>query len=170
MTPINDPLVIIGKIGKTFGIKGWLKLHSYTDPYENIFSYTPWFIKEKNQWRELAYEDYAIQGQQLIIKFPSLNVPETAKQLTNCEIAIKRSQLPDLTEKEYYWSDLQNLQVITNTGVELGYIDHIFETGAHPILVVKGDKERLIPLVMGNIVKEVKLSEKRIIVDWDPTF
>ena len=88
----------------------------------------------------------------------------------DCEIAVPREQLPELAENEYYWSDLQGLTVVNLDGIELGEVSHLFETGANPVVVVKGERERLIPYIWGQAIRDVDLQAGRMIVDWDPDF
>ena len=86
------------------------------------------------------------------------------------EIAVERDQLPELANDEYYWTDLEGLQVRTCAGVTLGRVDHLLATGANDVLVVQGEREHLIPFVLGSVVKAVHLSDGWMEVDWDPDF
>jgi 16S rRNA processing protein RimM len=90
--------------------------------------------------------------------------------LIDCDIAVQREQLPALESGEYYWTDLQGLRVVNLEGVELGVVSHLFETGANDVLVVRGERERLIPYTTGEAIQEVDLDHGQITVDWDPEF
>jgi 16S rRNA processing protein RimM len=95
---------------------------------------------------------------------------DIAASLLNTQIAVRREQLPPAAEGEYYWSDLVGLAVRTIAGVELGKVTHLMQTGANDVLVVKGDRERLIPFLQPDVVKRVDLDAGIIEVDWDPEF
>jgi len=83
---------------------------------------------------------------------------------------VPRSALPAAGEDEYYWSDLEGLRVETLEGVDLGTVDHLIETGANDVLIVRGDRERLIPFLRPSVVREIDLVAARIRVAWDPDF
>ncbi len=162
--------IIIGRIGSPFGIHGWLKINSFTDPPENIFQYLPWQIHSKQSWLTLNIADSQIQSHRILIKLADCHTPEQAKHYTNTEIAIWRNQLATLENDQYYWSDLEGLSVINSNGVNLGKVDHLMNTGANDILVVKGAKNYLIPYILNMYVMQVNLQEKTIIVDWHEDF
>ena len=110
------------------------------------------------------------QGKTLIARLPGLGDRDTARSLIDTEIAVYRDQLPEAANGEYYWSDLVGLSVVTVQGEELGTVERLIETGANDVLVVTGDRERLVPFVVGRYVKSVDLGAGRIEVDWDPDF
>jgi 16S rRNA processing protein RimM len=78
--------------------------------------------------------------------------------------------LPPAPEGEYYWTDLIGLTVINREGVTLGQVDHLLETGANDVLVVKGERERLIPFLLELVVLEVDLAQRMLRVDWEEDF
>lgn len=162
-------MIIVGKIGKTYGIHGWLKIHSFTEPADNILSYQPWLIKQHGQWQEIEIETGREHGQGVVAKFLNYDNPESASHFTGSEIAIYREELPAAEAGKYYWTDLQGLRVINLEGVELGIVDYMFTAG-NDIMVIKGQRERLIPFVMNHTVKSVELDKKQIIVDWDEDY
>ncbi len=162
--------IIIGRIGSAYGIHGWLKINSFTDPPENILLYLPWQIHLKKSWEELPIADSKIQSNRILIKLAECSNPEQAKLYANADIAIWRHQLASLPEDEYYWTDLEGLSVINKKGINLGIVDHLMSTGANDVLVIKGTKEYLIPFIPGTYIIEVSLKEKRIIADWDEEF
>jgi 16S rRNA processing protein RimM len=174
MTAKEQEYIVVGKISSSYGVKGWVKLFSYTDPVENILQYRPWFIKQKGIWKNVAIEQGRVHGKSLVAHIETVDDRDSAEQLKGCEIAIKRAQLPAAKPGEYYWLDLIGLQVINQQGIELGVVDHLMETGANDVLVVRdkkpGNKERLVPFVMDKFVKSVDLENKTILVDWDADF
>lgn len=160
--------ITIGKIGSTFGVHGWLKLHTYTEFGPTILEYQPWLIQKPNGSTEiLALEDAKFHGDQVLIKVQGINTPEAAKLLTNQLLLIQRSQLPTLSPNDYYWSDLIGLTVIDQNNQTLGKVTHLIETGANDVLVVKGEKEHAIPYLPGSVIKSVDLEKQEIRVDWE---
>ncbi len=164
---MSEQVVTVGRVGKTHGLKGWLRLYSYTEPLDNLLSYQPWLLKKGNDWEPANVEDKQMRGQQLLVKFAGFDVPETARALTNSYIGVTRQTLPELPDGEYYWIDLQGLTVVNTTGIELGKMDHIFDTGANPVMVVEGDKQLLIPYVHDHYVLDIDIDKQLIRVDWE---
>ncbi len=166
---MSESYIVIGKIGATHGIHGWLKIHAYTEIKANILSYDPWYISDPQaQWQPLSREDSKVSGDLILAKFPGLDTPEEARLLTGKEIAITRGQLPKLKNNEYYWSDLIGLTVINKTGEVYGKVIYLIETGSNDVLVVKNEsKEQAIPFLMGSVILSVDLIRKEIHVDWE---
>jgi 16S rRNA processing protein RimM len=170
MTAKEQDFIVVGKIGSPFGIKGWVKVFSYTDPEDNILRYKPWFIQQEGQWNSVSVNEGRIHGKVLVAHIESVDDRNSAEFLKGCDIAIRREQLPPAPSGEYYWIDLIGLRVINQQGIDLGVVDHMLETGANDVLVIKGDKERLIPFVMNEFIKSVDLDKQTIHVDWDVDF
>lgn len=168
----EETLVVVGQIGRPHGIDGSMRINSYTQPAENILNYLPWFIQKKDSqvWEDLQYEKVEHHAKGLVIFLKGINDRNIAAHYTQANIAVSRDQLPSLPENEYYWSDLEKLDVKTQSGVLLGQVDHLFETGSNDVLVVKGDKQHLIPFLKGNTILNIDLLNKIITVDWDPDF
>jgi len=166
----NQELLELGKISGVFGVKGWVKVYSYTDPREGITDYSPWRVKQQGQWREYQVEAGKRQGKTVVAKLKGIDDRDQAQLLTGGVIAILPDQLRELADNEYYWRQLQGLRVVNTEGVELGVISHMMETGANDVMVVSGDRERLIPFTQGHTVVNVDLDAGVITVDWDPEF
>lgn len=165
-------LVTLGRVTGAYGLQGWIKVHSDTAPRENIASYGHLYLREKGGgWRRWKLSNGRRQGRLVVLKLRGCNDRDQAEALTGAEIAVARDQLPVLSEPgDYYWIDLQGLMVENLQGVDLGRVDHLFETGANDVMVVRGDRERLIPFIWEQVVRQVDLREGRILVDWDPDF
>jgi len=159
--------IIVGRFGAPFGVRGWIKVFSYTEPFHNLLKYEHWTIKEKGKFLPIDITDKKIHSNLLLAKTKTHNTPESVKCLTNKIIYIDRDQLATLPDGEYYWSDLIGLRVVTLDEVELGIVDHLFETGSNDILVVKNktSPELLLPYT-DAVVKNINLSKKIIQVDW----
>jgi len=166
----EDTLISLGSISGVFGVKGWVKVHSFTDPREKIVEYGLWQVKHQGKWQEAKLSAGKRQGKTIVAKLVGLDDRDEAMLYQGDEIAIYPRQLDSLQPGEYYWHQLTGLSVITLEGVKLGQVHHLLETGANDVLVVRGDKERLIPFTVGNAVVEVNLQTQTITVDWDPEF
>jgi len=166
--------VVVAKIGAPYGVRGWVKVFSFTEPADNLLDYDPWYFKSDKAsdapWPIAPVSEARSHGKAFVAKFKGCDDRDAAARLNGREIAIRRDQLPPTEAGEYYWSDLQGLEVLTTEGVSLGRVDHLLETGANDVLVVKGERERLIPYVTGPIVKHVDLDAGTLQVDWDPDF
>jgi len=168
--------VVVGSFLAAYGVKGWVKVSSHTEPMDNIASYQPLWIQKNGLWLELQVEQFKLHGKGLIAKVKDCDSRELVAGLTGCDIGIKRTQLPDLQQGDYYWSDLEELTVLSDQGVCLGKVGRVFETGSNDVLVIVPDersidnRQRLVPYLPGDVVLEVNLEQGRIIVDWDPEF
>lgn len=162
--------VIVGKFGAAHGVRGEIKVYSYTDPIENIVDYLPWQIKpnKNTEWQAIEIDSYRWHGEVLLAKIQGIEDRDLVRTYTNLDIAIDRSQLPEPDENEYYWSDLMGLTVYTADGTELGVVESHFGAGSQDIMVVKGEQEHYVPYNNAT-VKKVELNEKRIIVEWEPS-
>ena len=109
-------------------------------------------------------------GKAVIARLGGYEDRDTARELVGAEIAVRRDQLAEITEGEYYWADLVGLKVVTVSGKDLGIVNHLIETGANDVLVVVGERERLIPFIRDEVVVAVDLDRGEIRVDWDPEF
>ncbi|GAB4260375.1 MAG: ribosome maturation factor RimM [Methylomicrobium sp.] len=160
----------VGEISGIFGVKGWVKVYSYTDPRENILSYSSWRLSKGVDVMTLNVLDGKLQGKSVVARLQGVEDRDAAAALMGWSIAIDRAQLPKLESDEFYWVDLVGLRVVTAMGIELGVVDHLIETGANDVLVVNGERERLIPFLMGQTVLNVDLTNRCLTVDWDSDF
>jgi 16S rRNA processing protein RimM len=169
--------VTLGKVGAVYGIKGWLKIHSFTDDQEAILDYFPWSLKLGNKVQSVEITDWRKHNNGLVVKFAGIDDRDIAQKLVGSEIFVSEDALSDLPEGEFYWRDLIGMTVVTDKGYDLGQVSDIMETGANDVLVVKanlkdgfGKKERLIPYLMDQVILSVSTENKQICVDWDPGF
>lgn len=163
-------LINVGKISGVFGIKGWLKVFSFTDNREDILGYTPWVLKKGSETKVFNVLDGMLQGKTVVAHLKGVNDRDQAATFMGWDIFITPEQLPKAVEGEYYWSDLIGLKVETNQGVQIGVIDSLLETGANDVLIIKGDRERAVPFLQGQTVLDIDLQAGKMIVDWDPEF
>jgi 16S rRNA processing protein RimM len=168
MKNANTNFIVVGKIGSTYGVHGWLKIQVYTEFKADLLDYQPWYLQGLNdQWDPIQIEDGKLYGKGIIAKLPGIHSPEEARLLTGKTIAIARSQLAALNENEYYWSDLIGLTVIDQKGETLGKVIYLMETGSNDVLVVKGEKEHAIPFLLGKVITNIDLAKQEIRVDWE---
>ncbi|MEI8625202.1 ribosome maturation factor RimM [Pseudoalteromonas sp. B28] len=173
----TSSIIVVGKLGAPYGIKGWLKVHSFTDDPVGIFDFSPWLIGQQGKWQSLEVVDWRRHNKGFIAKFAQINDRDEAMAYTHAEISMDAAHLPELPQGEFYWRDLIGMSVITDKGYSLGIVDDLMETGSNDVLVVKanskdafGQAERLIPFLTDSVIKEVKYDAKEITVDWDLGF
>lgn len=170
MTARAQRVVVIGRVAGVFGVRGWIKVYSYTEPRADILRHREWLLRRDGDWQPLSLRGGREHGKGLVAHLEGYDSPELARGLMDCDIGVPRAALPALAAGEYYWADLEGLRVVTEHGVELGVVDHLLETGANDVLVVKGEREHLIPYVRGEVVTDVDLEHGVMRVAWDPEF
>lgn len=161
--------VSLGRIVGVFGVKGWVRIESYTRPREAIFRYSPWALGLKSGWERRAVIDGETQSKSLVAKIEGIDDRELARELIGTEIAIPREDLPAPEKGEIYWADLIGCSVVNQENRDFGKVTGLLETGANDVLIVEGEIERLIPYT-DEAVKEVDLDRALIKVDWDEEF
>ncbi len=165
-----ERLVTLGRITGLYGVRGWVRVASDTEPRENILAYRPWQIGSGESWREARVAEGRVQGKGVVARLEGCSDRDAAAALLGCAVAVHRDQLPPPAPGEYYWADLEGLTVRTTAGVELGRVERVLATGANDVLVVRGERERLVPFVRGEVIRAVDLEGGWLEVDWDPEF
>lgn len=167
---------VIGRITSVFGVKGWLKVYSYTDPVDGILGYSNWTAVLDGKRIPVELEEGRRHGPGIVISLKGVTDRDQARLYCGADIVVPTDALPPLPEGEYYWFQLEGLQVETVEGEDLGVVKNLMETGSNDVLVVSAtptsvdQRERLIPYLPDQVVKSVDLSTRRLIVDWDPEF
>lgn len=159
----------MGRIVAPYGILGWLKVQPDTETLDSLFDYDDWWLGREGSWQKFELEDAKIHGNTLLVKLKGIQDRDTAFAQKSKQVAVPREQLPEPEVNEYYWSDLIGLQVKNTQGVDFGKVESLFETGANDVLVVRGDRERLIPFIAQTVL-DVDLPAKTMLVDWDAEF
>ena len=162
--------VVIGRFGRPHGLKAYIRVISFADPESSLLDYSPWYIRQNDEWKPIDIEFKIRQDQQLLAKPKGYENRDQVATLTHIDIAVASSQLPSLPEGEYYWQDLMHLMVSTKTGVALGEVTDLLATGSHDVLVITGEKRHLIPYIKGQTIESVDLQQGKIVVDWDEDF
>lgn len=162
--------LLVGDFVGVFGVQGELKLRSHTDPVAAIGKYLPWYVKRRGEEHVIDKAQCRVHGKGLVVRLPGVEDRDAADSWVGAEVWVDRDRLPALPEGQYYWVDLEGLQVFNEQGVDFGKVSHLFSNGANDVIVAVGDRERLIPYVTPDFVKSVDLAAGRIVVDWDPDF
>ncbi|HWP01777.1 MAG TPA: ribosome maturation factor RimM [Methylococcus sp.] len=162
--------VVVGRIAGVFGVRGWVKTISYTAPPRNILGYSPWILERNGVERQLEPLEGREHGDTVVVRLEGIITREEAETLKGLSVAVARDRLPPLEAGEYYRIDLIGLRVRNLEGTDFGLIADVLETGANDVLVIRGDRERLVPFVQGEFVKLVDLDEALVVVDWDADF
>jgi 16S rRNA processing protein RimM len=169
-TAKRDERVIMGRIRGAHGVRGLLRVQPISAQRDTLLAFRNWMLGGGDDWRDIALVSGHAHGSELLVKLDGVEDRDRAQELRGSEVAVWRAQLPALAEDEYYWSDLEGLTVVTREGLGLGVVERVFETGANDVLVVNGERERLIPFLLDEVVLRVDLQAARIEVDWDPEF
>lgn len=164
--------VVIGEITGVYGVKGWLRLKSWTEPREQIFAYQPWHLSagQQDHQRECRVAAHKAHGGQFVVSLDGVSDRDAAAQLIGQRVQVARNRLPELPDNEYYWAELLGMQVVNLSGDSFGKVSNLLETGANDVLVINGDRQRLVPFVRDQVVKQVDQSTDTITVDWDADF
>lgn len=142
-------------------------MFSYTDPREAILDYESWLLGQEGAWRPAKVAEGQRHGKTVVARIDGFDDRDQAATLIGAEIGVPREALPEAEAGHYYWSDLEGLRVVRSDGSELGVLAYLLETGAHDVMVVKGEKEHLLPFVKDKVVLDVDLEKGVITVDWD---
>jgi 16S rRNA processing protein RimM len=170
---MNDPTrrILVGRIHGAFGVRGEVKLESLTEPEGNLLRYQPWILRDaQGREREVAGARARPGGKGLIGTLPGVDDRDVAEALRGAELYVPRSALPPPRDGEFYWVDLEGLRVSNLDGVDFGVAVHVFSNGANDVLLARGDRERMIPWVRPDFVRELDFDAGRIVVDWDADF
>lgn len=158
---------MLGRIVGLFGVRGWLKVFSHTEPREAVLEHKDWLLKRSGSWQAVSISEGKRHGKSVIAHIEGVDNRDEAAAYVGSDIGIPRDALPDVGPGEYYWADLEGLRVEHRDGSDLGTVAYLMETGANDVLVVQGDKERLIPFVKEDVILGVDLAAGVIRVDWE---
>lgn len=170
--------VVLGKVTGIYGLQGWVKIHSDTNPRDNITSYKHWLLKQSGEWKQVKVTGGRPQGKTIVAQISGVSTPEQASELIGAVIAVHRSDMPALSAGEYYWADLTGMHVKTVEGVDIGPVVRLFETGANDVVVIRDDREDvekaqaevLVPWVAPDVITDVDMENRVVTIDWDPDF
>ncbi len=171
---MNDPgrRILLGRVAGALGLRGEVKLESWTEPRDAIFRYQPWTLRDaQGREREISGVQGRESGKHVVATFPEVADRDAADALRGLEIYVPRSVLPPARPGEFYWTDLEGLRVVSVDGADFGTVSHLFSTGANDVLVARdAERERMIPFVQPQYVTAIDIEAGVITVDWDPEF
>ena len=174
--PAGAHRVVLGKIVSVHGVRGAVKVYSHTDPLDNVLDYAEWSLNRGSEQRTVSVLGGRVQGRVLVVNLKGIDDRNKAEELVDFEISIASDALPELEDGDFYWHQLDGLQVVNQEGQLLGKADHLLETGSNDVMVVKpcagsvDQRERLLPYLPGQFVIKVDLETQVMQVDWDAEF
>ena len=158
--------VKLGRVLGAAGLRGWLKVHSYTDPPENLLQHKVWELSDLTGRRApYTVAEATIAGRWIRARLAGIEDRDAAELLRGRDIEVARSALPPTAAREYYRDDLIGFRVLTQAGAELGRVSHFIEAPAEPVMVVRGVREHWVPAVP-RYLRRVDLERGEIEVDW----
>jgi 16S rRNA processing protein RimM len=166
MSPEASALIELGAVGAPFGVRGWVKLRSYTDPPERLLDHRRFQLQLGGAWRTYQVEADGRSGGQLTVKLAGIEDRDSAQALRGAVIGVLRSELPPRDDRDFYRADLIGCEVVNLAGVRLGAVAHFIEIPAHALMVVRGEREYWVPAVPQHL-RRVDLRSRRVVVDWD---
>jgi len=162
--------VVLGEVSGIYGVAGWIRVFSSTDPRDGILHYGTWFLNSPDGWEERCLEAGRRQGKGIVAKLSQCEDRDDARALIGRHIAVPRETLPHAGRGEFYWTDLIGLKVCTRDGEPLGIVEGLMETGSNDVLRIQGQRNHLVPFIPGDVVIDVDVDAGTMIVDWDPEF
>lgn len=168
--------LVVGSINGVYGIKGWVKVFSHTSPIEQILRYQPWSLHKGSKQIQMEIKEGKLHGKGVIALPDGFETRNDAESLIGYEVRVQADQLPDLPEGEYYWYELEGLEVVNKAGEVFGVVEKMIETGANDVLVVVAteksidEQERLIPFVMDEVVEEIDFEQGLLAVNWQKDY
>lgn len=166
----NQDWIIVGRFGRPHGIKGFVTVHSFTEPRDNILRYTDWNAYINYEWRSIKLLAVEVQSKSIIAQIEGYADRELAARLTNVDIAIPKKDLKELQSGEYYWHQLIGMHVVNSKSESFGKVIDIIPTGSNDVLVIEGEKRHLIPYLPGQFILNIDSKQQLITVDWDLDF
>lgn len=162
--------IIIAQFGRPHGVKGFVTVHSFTEPRDNVLKYANWHAFIHNQWQPIKLIGVEVQKKSIITKIEGYPDRESVARLTNVTIAVQQDQLESLKPGDYYWHQLIGMNVTNQQGEPFGSVTELIPTGANDVLVVVGDRRHLIPYLPDQVILSIDPKKQLIIVDWDLDF
>ncbi len=161
--------MLLGRVVAPFGVQGWIKIQPYTEAPSGLENYPEFWVGTKEPYGRFEVEQVAVHGRSVLCKLKGISIREEAARLRGCEVGVLRRELPQSHPDEFYWADLIGVAVINTEGIAFGTIAEMIDNGAQSVMVVSGERDRMIPFVPA-IVIEVSLEERQVIVEWGADF
>ena len=165
MSDESSGLIQLGFVGAPFGVRGWIKLRSHTDPPDRLLDHRSLRIGQGSVWQNYRIEASGRSGGALTVKLSGVEDRDQAQALRGSQVCVPRSELPQRDDKDFYRADLIGCDVVNIDGIGLGVVQHFIETPAQVLMVVRGTQEYWIPAVPQHL-RRVDLQARRVVVDW----
>jgi 16S rRNA processing protein RimM len=167
---MSDARVEVGRLGAAHGVRGWLRIQSFTDPPQRLFEWRSWFLKSgRGVEREVRVLEVRPQGKDWIALLEGVADRDAASLLTGQMVLVEREALPPTEGREHYRDDLVGFEVRNLEGAVLGNLDHYVDTPGNAVMVIKGSREHLVPVTPQHL-REVRVEERTLVVDWPEDF
>lgn len=166
MSGDSASLIELGVVASPFGVRGWVKLRSFTDPPDRLLQHRSLQVGRGDSWATHRIEASGRSGGALTVKLSGVNDRDQAQALRGAQVCVPRSELPQRDDKDFYRADLIGCDVVNLAGAMLGTVAHFVETPAQVLMVVRGDQEYWVPAVPQHL-RRVDLQARRVVVDWD---
>ena len=166
---VAERLVVMGRVVAPYGVNGWIKIQPFTQESRGLLDYSSWQVGREGVWQLRSVESAKVHGAAVVAKLAGIADRDQAAVLQGMRVAISRDLFPAATSGEFYWTDLIGLRVVNASGLELGTVSRVFETGANDVLVVDGERERLLPFIE-TVIRQVDVAGGRITVDWEADY
>jgi len=166
----DDPsaLIQLGFVGAPFGVRGWIKLRSHTDPPERLLEHRSLVVGQGSVWQNYRIEASGRSGGALTVKLAGVENRDQAQALRGAQVCVPRGELPQRENRDFYRADLIGCEVVNLDGISLGSVRHFIESPAQVLMVVRGTREFWIPAVPQHL-RRVDLQARRVVVDWSET-
>ena len=167
---VEPRLIEVGRLGAAHGVRGWLRVQSFTDPPQRLFEWHRWRLQsEGGASREVKLSEARPQGNGWIAKLEGVDERDAASRLAGQMVLVEREELPPTQGREHYRSDLLGFEARNLEGAVLGVVDHFVDTPGNAVMVIKGARENLVP-VSSQHLGSVDKDARRVIVDWPEDF
>jgi 16S rRNA processing protein RimM len=162
----QDKRITIARLGRPYGLKGWIFVQSFTDPENNIFNYTPCYLDTSTT--PINIIEHKIHNKRWVMKAQGYNTPESVQALTNKTITTPRSTLPDSTPQDLYWCDLIGFLIQNSKHQAIGKVIDFIETGSNDVMIVKrlNGSETYVPY-LNKLILNINTDNKILTMNWE---
>jgi 16S rRNA processing protein RimM len=169
---MSERHVEVGRLGAAHGVRGWLRVQSFTDPPQRLFEWRRWLLQPLNRTdlgREVKLLEARPQGDGWIAQIEGVVERDAASLLTGQMILVERELLPKPEGREHYRDDLVGFEARNLEGALLGQVDHFIDTPGNAVMVIKGEREHLVPVTTQHL-RSVDVGARTLVVDWPEDF
>ena len=162
----------VGRLGAAHGVRGWLRVQSFTDPPQRLFEWKLWRLQAGDKpgaLHEVKLLEARPQGNGWIARLEGIDERDAASRLAGHLVLVDRAELPATHGREHYRADLVGYEVKNLEGALLGLVDHFVDTPGNAVMVIKGTREYLVPMV-AQYLRSVDQQSRRLVVDWPEDF